>query len=1028
MSTKKPLNFRSLLLKKISLFFFLISIKVLGQSNTITRIHTDWNRNGTGYWTSNAATAANNRPDRENNLLAFQWRGKTFSTGVDDAKLTANSVSFDAQRYRALKIQSLGFTVDTYFLQGSMIDESATNRILTPAMAGSSASGAELAARLTDGANGLSLGTGIANIAPGMAEFKIGTNNLNLTGINDDIPDILITQVAATGGTADVFKFVDAAGHTVGNEISVNFGSVTVIGTYSLDLFRASNGAPAFVAADNREIRMLGLETSSFGINSTNAAQVDRFVVVFSGNSDCAFIAVNTKSLKIAELSMIKKATLSSCGKAGDVITYNFDIKNTGEVPITDISVSDPMPGVTFASNHISSLAVGETATINATYTITANDVTAGRITNSATVTGTDPALNTVTDISGDDYNNNLPTTTILLAPPTISAVHNVTCPSLGSIDLTNLPTSGTWLITQTGHASTTYNGTGSTFTIPDLTVGSYSFRVSIGGCNSPTTVATSIGDDSTTIWNGSTWSNGPPTISKSVIINSAVGNPLATNIDACSLTINVPNGASDPIVLIPAGVTLNITKTVTSNGKLVFRSGSSLKQKDNVANVGEIVYERQTSVRRYDATYWSMPVEKAGFEMYNLSPLTLFDKYFYLNTSGPASAWEIIYNGKKEMLTGYGYSIRAPQTVSLTVRENFTAVFKGVPNNGDINVTVAQGKWNLIGNPYPSAINSAQFLADNSGVGTLYFWAHVNLPVKGADGLYHYNDDFVAVNSMGSIEVGNGTTFDGYIAATQGFIIKPPANTIVFNNGQRETGENSQFFKTAASGIERHRIWLNMSDKKDVFKQVLVGYATGATNTLDADFDAVSMSANTLADFYSINSSKKLIIQGRALPFVNTDVVTFGYMVANQGDYTISIDHADGIFNNGQDIYLEDKTAGKTTNLRLADYTFTSAAGTFNSRFVMRYTDKTLGVDDFENSEDGVLVSIKNKIVQVSSSKELINDVTVYNLLGQKIFHKEKVNSADLEISNLQTGNQVLLIKVNLQNGYTSNKKAIMN
>ncbi|SFC48723.1 hypothetical protein SAMN05216297_1011 [Flavobacterium phragmitis] len=309
-----------------------------------------------------------------------------------------------------------------------------------------------------------------------------------------------------------------------------------------------------------------------------------------------------------------------------------------------------------------------------------------------------------------------------------------------------------------------------------------------------------------------------------------------------------------------------------------------------------------------------------------------------------------------------------------------------------------------------------------------MYFWAHVNLPVKGPDGLYHYNDDFVAVNSMGNIDVGNGTTFDGYIGAAQGFIIKPPTNTIVFNNGQRETGENSQFFKTAASGIERHRIWLNMSDKKDVFKQVLVGYATGATNTLDTDFDAVSMSANTLADFYSINSSKKLIIQGRALPFINTDVVTFGYMAAKQGEYTISIDHADGIFNNGQDVYLEDKTTGKTTNLRLADYTFTSAAGTFNSRFVMRYTNKTLGVDDFENSEDGVLVSIKNKIVQVSSSKELINDVTVYNLLGQKIFHKEKVNSTDLEISNLQTGNQVLLIKVNLQNGYTSNKKVIMN
>ncbi|WP_143102133.1 T9SS sorting signal type C domain-containing protein, partial [Flavobacterium phragmitis] len=307
-----------------------------------------------------------------------------------------------------------------------------------------------------------------------------------------------------------------------------------------------------------------------------------------------------------------------------------------------------------------------------------------------------------------------------------------------------------------------------------------------------------------------------------------------------------------------------------------------------------------------------------------------------------------------------------------------------------------------------------------------LYFWAHVNLPVKGPDGLYHYNDDFVAVNSMGNIDVGNGTTFDGYIGAAQGFIIKPPTNTIVFNNGQRETGENSQFFKTAASGVERHRIWLNMSDKKDVFKQVLVGYATGATNTLDTDFDAVSMSANTLADFYSINSSKKLIIQGRALPFINTDVVTFGYMVAKQGEYTISIDHADGIFNNGQDVYLEDKATGKTTNLRLADYTFTSAAGTFNSRFVMRYTNKTLGVDDVESLENSVLVSVKDKVVKITSSIETMNEVNIFDIGAQLLYSKNNVNSSELQISNLQSSDQALLVKITLENGHSFTKKII--
>nr|WP_294787579.1 T9SS sorting signal type C domain-containing protein [uncultured Flavobacterium sp.] len=1027
MSTKKPSNFNSLSLKKITILFFLISLKVTSQVNTITRIHTDWNRTGTGpgYWTSNSATGVNNRPTTENNLLAFEWKGRTFSTGVDDAKLTTNNVTFDAQRFRALKIQTLAYTSDTYFLQGSMIDGSPTGTTLLPAMAGSSASGAELASRLTDGANGLSLGTGVANIAGGTAEFKIGTNNLNTAGINDDTPDILVTQVASPGG-GDVFKFVNAAGATVGNEIAVNFGSIPVIGTYSLDLFRATNGAPAFTPGDTRDIRMLGFDTSFFGINSTNAAQVDRFVVVFSGSSDCAFIAVNRKSLKLAELGLIKKATLSSCGKAGDVINYKFDIKNTGEVPITNISISDPMPGIVFSSNSIASLAVGATATINATYTVTANDVTAGKIVNSATVTGTDPSLNTVTDISGDDYNNNIPTTTILLAAPTVSAVHNVTCPSSGSIDLTNLPSSGTWEIKQTGTSSATYNGTGTTFTVPNLVAGSYTFRVSVGGCNSPATASITVGNDSSTTWNGSAWSAGLPGLTKRAIINSAVGQPFTANTTMCALTINVPTGASDPNVVIPEGVTLTVTHEVISNGKLVFEDGSSLVQTTNAVNTGEIVYKRKAKVSRYDLTYWSMPVTKPGFTMKMFSPNTLIDKYFILD---PATAgWVENYDGTFPMLTGKGYSIRAPQSYDATVKTDFFGRFTGVPNNGDINVTVVDGKWNLIGNPYPSAVNADTFIRDNPGIGALYFWAHVNLPVKSStDQFYYYTDDFVVYNGLGGTNTGGTNAFQGNIGAAQGFIVKAPTTSIHFNNNQR-TGTNSQFYKTAESDIEKNRIWINLKNTESTFKQILLGYATGATNALDSNFDAISMGSNPAIDFYSIGTAKKLTIQGRALPFEKSDVVPLGYMIATKGDYTISIDHADGFFNEDQEVFLEDKTLGKTINLRLENYTFTTAAGTFNNRFAIRYTNKTLGIDDVETISDGILVAVKNKIITISSSNEAINEVSIYNILGHEIFNKKKVDSTNLEISNLQVASQVLLVKTSLQNGFISTKKIIIN
>ncbi|REG91200.1 DUF7507 domain-containing protein [Flavobacterium aquicola] len=417
---KKILSlFCSASLPILATFFLSTSSKVTAQAG-VTRIHTDWK----GYWTANGATTGTNRPDLENNLIGFEWNGTTYSTGVDDVTLISKVPSASIQKFRALKIQSLSYTGSTYFLQGAAIDNPTVSsvRILTPPLGAGTSTPAELASRLTDGINGLALGTGIANIATNSVFFKVGTGNLNLLGLNDNIPDLIVTQVAEPGGgTPDVFRFVDATGALVGNAISINFGAVNKVGSYSLDLFNASNGAIAgsFTAQETRDIRILGYDTSAFGITAANAPQVDRFEVVFSGYSDCAFIAFNANSLKKAELSLVKTASVSGCGIAGDVINYTFVVTNTGDVSVTNVVVTDPMTGLVISGTQGSTLAVGATVTLTGTYTITASDVTAGKVTNQAKVTGLDPSLNIVEDLSGQTNGNNVATVTNLLSPPT---------------------------------------------------------------------------------------------------------------------------------------------------------------------------------------------------------------------------------------------------------------------------------------------------------------------------------------------------------------------------------------------------------------------------------------------------------------------------------------------------------------------------------------------------------------------------------------------------------------------------------
>ena len=122
----------------------------------------------------------------------------------------------------------------------------------------------------------------------------------------------------------------------------------------------------------------------------------------------------------------------------------------------------------------------------------------------------------------------------------------------------------------------------------------------------------------------------------------------------------------------------------------------------------------------------------------------------------------------------------------------------------------------------------------------------------------------------------------------------------------------------------------------------------------------------------------------------------------------------------------MEDKLLNVIHNLKTEPYTFTTEKGTFNDRFILRYTNKTLSNKDFETLENQVLVSSKNKQIKVNSVEETIDKVMIYDLLGRQLFKKEKVISNELVISNLVSSQQTLLVKVTLQKGQTVTKKIV--
>jgi hypothetical protein len=547
-------------------------------------------------------------------------------------------------------------------------------------------------------------------------------------------------------------------------------------------------------------------------------------------------------------------------------------------------------------------------------------------------------------------------------------------------------------------------------------------------------------------VWTGSSWTNGPPTYSQAVIFNETYNSE--GDMQACSCQVNAG------VVTIKSGHALKITNGIAvSSGSLIFENNASLVQiNDAAVNVGAITYQRATTpILDTDYVYWSSPV--AGAKLGAIQTATLYYSFYALGNS-----WVRAYS-TTPMAKGIGYIVRGAGTgLSSGPRLVRTATFTGVPNNGINDVNITAGKSNLIGNPYPSAIDADAFLTANKEAlqGTLYFWTHqsaiqsagsITTGTAGSGAYAYTSGDYASYNFTGDVGTAVSSLTGGVapsvkIAAGQSFLATGSSSGGIarFKNRMRlskggETLDNTQFLRTASGSktskvtttneIEKSRVWLNLSNTQGAFKQMMIGYVTGATNDYDKGYDAVSLNGNAYVDFYSIDNDSLLTIQGRALPIPETDAVPLGFSSVIEGDFTIAIDKTDGLLM-GMDVFLEDKNTNTFTNLKAGGYTFSTKKGTYNDRFVLSYTNKTLATADFKDLNYDVLISIKNEIIKIKSKVQLIDKVMVFNVSGKLMLEKKNIESTESILSGTNLSKQLYVIKVFLKDGKIISEKII--
>ncbi|MFB3390065.1 gliding motility-associated C-terminal domain-containing protein [Flavobacterium sp. LAR06] len=132
---------------------------------------------------------------------------------------------------------------------------------------------------------------------------------------------------------------------------------------------------------------------------------------------DCTVVPLKQKSgIAIVKHALFNDINGDAIAQAGETITYSFIVSNTGDTPLHNVSIKDPLPGIIMDGGPITLLA-GETDELSFTgvYTLKQSDINAGAVINQATVSGTDPSNMVVSDISDNtDKNGNNPTATLL--------------------------------------------------------------------------------------------------------------------------------------------------------------------------------------------------------------------------------------------------------------------------------------------------------------------------------------------------------------------------------------------------------------------------------------------------------------------------------------------------------------------------------------------------------------------------------------------------------------------------------------
>jgi hypothetical protein len=520
---------------------------------------------------------------------------------------------------------------------------------------------------------------------------------------------------------------------------------------------------------------------------------------------------------------------------------------------------------------------------------------------------------------------------------------------------------------------------------------------------------------------------------------------------------LTVTNGT----ILLDAGSAATVNGNLAVNGG-TFRLSSpsdgegvsgSLITVGNVNGAGALWVDRHyETALRY--VYISAPVNNAVDDQFTtgwngaFNPnLYLYDESYdattnppntnYSNWSDPTyalyNAWvQVANNGSTIPLSGNAAGYVVYNEVETNV--NYGGTPANLNNNASYSPTITftfnDGNggyfdgWNVVGNPYPSALDWNALTLTNVN-NTVYYW-------DGDAGNYkYYNGPGGTQTDDGSNVVNGGSR---YIPAGQGFAIKATGSSpsIVIEKADRTHNTQALWksVKDAPNYGQTEFIKLKTSNN-EFSDETIVRFIENAVIDFDNEYDAYKMFGNNpdLPMIYSLTatqSSLPLAINTLPVSILGTSV-PLGFKTENPGTYSISVENF--VFETGTIVRLIDTYLEKTVDLEEGtEYSFTFDGGENRDRFYLFVAPS--GANDIEdgiseNSNLSVWSNENNIHIAIKSNTMIDSNVEVFDILGKSVVYKHL--SSDYNVIQIIGASGTYIVKVTASNGQSDVRKVFI-